>query len=240
MQEKIAITEQNIEEMCRLAEDVMQVLYMDYFFYDEEGNDRLLSEFEKEKREAIYNDPCAHLLYHLFRRGDKIEDVRYYSQKEIIPWVEPILHKALMLFRKGTGEYGETNYIVADRVSDNYLVAAFTREVRNMMMIFAGQILTTESNSRYLVIIGHSERPDDDEAYGIYFDNQQLKRAYEEAMLKLERQKMNDEYGIYENYQVSIWEFDPNRENAQGDSGMKEKQYVRKVKIEDLHCFKKA
>lgn len=38
MQEKIVITEQNIEEMCRLAEDVMQVLYMEYFFYDEEGN----------------------------------------------------------------------------------------------------------------------------------------------------------------------------------------------------------
>lgn len=149
MQEKIVITEQNIEEMCRLAEDVMQVLYMEYFFYDEEGNERLLSELEKEKREAIYNDPYAYLLYHLFRRGDKIEDVRYYSQKEIIPWVEPILHKALMLFRKGTGEYGETNYIVADRVSDNYLVAVFTREVRNMMMIFAGQILTKESSSRY-------------------------------------------------------------------------------------------
>ena len=149
MQEKIVITEQNIEEMCRLAEDVMQVLYMEYFFYDEEGNERLLSELEKEKREAIYNDPYAYLLYHLLRRGDKIEDVRYYSQKEIIPWVEPILHKALMLFRKGTGEYGETNYIVADRVSDNYLVAVFTREVRNMMMIFAGQILTKESSSRY-------------------------------------------------------------------------------------------
>ena len=55
MQEKIVITEQNIEEMCRLAEDVMQVLYMEYFFYDEEGNERLLSELEKEKREAIYN-----------------------------------------------------------------------------------------------------------------------------------------------------------------------------------------
>ena len=79
MQEKIVITEQNIEEMCRLAEDVMQVLYMEYFFYDEEGNERLLSELEKEKREAIYNDPYAYLLYHLFRRGDKIEDVRYYS-----------------------------------------------------------------------------------------------------------------------------------------------------------------
>ena len=61
MQEKIVITEQNIEEMCRLAEDVMQVLYMEYFFYDEEGNERLLSELEKEKREAIYNDPYAYL-----------------------------------------------------------------------------------------------------------------------------------------------------------------------------------
>ena len=53
MQEKIVITEQNIEEMCRLAEDVMQVLYMEYFFYDEEGNERLLSELEKENEKQF-------------------------------------------------------------------------------------------------------------------------------------------------------------------------------------------
>lgn len=36
---KIEITEANIEEMCRLAEDVMQQLYMRYESYDEDGND---------------------------------------------------------------------------------------------------------------------------------------------------------------------------------------------------------
>ena len=71
MQEKIIITEQNIEEMCRLAEDVMQVLYMNYFYYDEEGNERAWPE-DAEKKAAIYDDPLSRLLYNLFRRGDKL------------------------------------------------------------------------------------------------------------------------------------------------------------------------
>ena len=62
-------------------------------------------------------------------------------EKDIIPWIEPIIPKALNLFRKGTNDCGDTNFVVGKLVSDDYLIAAFTREVRNMMMIFAGQKL---------------------------------------------------------------------------------------------------
>lgn len=150
--EKIEITEVDIEEMCFLAEDVMNQLYMNFSDYDEEGNDIFMKYYceggndEKDiasliirERVHMYKTCESRLLYDLFRRGDDIGNVRYYTLKDIRPWIEPIIPKALHLFRKGSGDSGETNYIAAKMVSDDYLIAIFAREVRNMMMIFAGQ-----------------------------------------------------------------------------------------------------
>lgn len=155
--EKIEITEVNIEEMSRLAEDVMHQLYMNYQDYDADGRDIFTKYYNTEgdyerliqtEMETLLNDPNAHLLYHLFRRGDDIGHVRYYTKEDIIPWIEPIIPKALNLFRKGTNECGDTNFVVAKSVPDDYLLAAFVREVRNMMMIFAGQELQRKDRKR--------------------------------------------------------------------------------------------
>lgn len=150
--EKVEITEANIEEMSRLAEDVMHQLYMNYQDYDADGRDIFGKYYSTERdseknihpliraeREALLNDPNADLLYSLFRRGDDIGHVRYYTKEDIIPWIEAIIPKALNLFRKGTNDCGDTNFVAAKSVPDDYLIAAFAREVRNMMMIFAGQ-----------------------------------------------------------------------------------------------------
>ena len=150
--EKVEITEKNFEELCLLAEDVVHQLYMDFSAYDAEGNDIFMkywkdSDFHavrplvRQERAAMEALPESRLLYDLFRRGDEIGAVRYYTVKEIRPWVEPILPKALHIFRKGTRAGGETPYRAADSVSDDCLTAAFAREVRNMMMIFAAQRL---------------------------------------------------------------------------------------------------
>ena len=57
---------------------------------------------------------------------------------------------------------------MADSVSDQYLTSVFGREIRNMMMIFTGQILTKEESLRYRLILGHLMWPDDDEWIGIF------------------------------------------------------------------------
>lgn len=152
--EKVEITEKNFEELCLLAEDVVHQLYMDFSAYDAEGNDIFMKHYRKDgnfkgavrplilqERAAMEALPENRLLYDLFRRGDEIGAVRYYTVKEIRPWIEPILPKALNMLRKGTRASGETPYRAADSVSDDLLTAAFAREVRNMMMIFAAQRL---------------------------------------------------------------------------------------------------
>lgn len=154
---KIEITEADYEKMCLLAEDVMQQLYMHYSAYDEDGNDIFEKYYKREgdweenkefmhKEEFALMETCENkLLYELFRRGDEIGKVRYYTLEDIQPWIDPILPKALKLFRKGTGDgYGETDFVAASAVPDDYLTEAFSREVRNMMMIFAGQRLHDE------------------------------------------------------------------------------------------------
>lgn len=151
---KIEITQENIEEMCRLAEEVMHALYMNYHDYDDEGNEIFQkyfcdgADFEKEimplirkEKEAIINHSDADLLYHLFRRDDDIGKVRYYTSEDIRPWIEPLIPKALNLFRKGVKTLAnfECNYVAASCVPDEYLIALFSREVRAMMMICAVQ-----------------------------------------------------------------------------------------------------
>ena len=141
----------------------------------------------------------------MFRRGDDIGDVRYYNLEDIKPWIEPLIPKVLGIFRKGIGVLDDNNYVVADSVSDEYLIALFTREVRNMMMIFAGQRMQAQNTSRYLLLLESEHGHDMDEWMGIYFDNKDLKEAYEELTNKLKKYKKIDK--SYGSLHVAIWKF---------------------------------
>lgn len=167
MDEKIEITEKDMEEMCQLAEDVIQQLR--YQYCEERDN--------------------ADLLEKLFRRGDDIGDVRDYTKDDILPWIEPIIPKVLKLFRDRTSLCGDTNFVAGKSVPDEYLIAVFAREVRNMMMIFAGQRLQREMIPRYLLLLETESCHDGDEWIGIYFDDENLRQAYEQASFELEEKK---------------------------------------------------
>lgn len=251
--EKTGITEVNFEEMCLLAEDVMNQLYMNFSDYDAEGNDiftkhyRKDGDFEKDspllhkERMAIMELPESHLLYDLFRRGDDLTDVRYYTLEEIRPWIEPIIPKALHLFRKGTNDCGETLYMAADSVPDDYLIAAFAREVRNMMMIFAGQKLFSADAARYLLLLERPETHGMGEWRGIYFDDENLKKAYDELAAGLEEEKKADPGRQLWN--AAIWEFCPRRKwedaSDDGQGAQRAGQKIRAVRPEELRCFRK-
>ncbi len=244
----IIITEADAEEMCRLAEDVMQELYMNFAQYDAEGNDIYVKhdwrrEDYKKEIEALREDPNERLLYDLFRRGDEIGKVRYYTLEEIRPWIEPIIPKAIQIFRKGTADgTGETTYAAAETVPDDYLIAMFAREVRNMMMIFAGQQMQKEDIARYLLLLEHPRCHDADEWAGIYFDDENLKKAYDELAEELEKLRETDR--SYRPIDVAIWEFRPMqewKEKPVDDTGyIRPKQKIRPVKPEELQCFKEC
>lgn len=257
--EKVKITEANIEEMSRLAEDVMHQLYMNYYAYDAEGQDifekyyREEADFKKDispliraEMAVLREDPNCGLLRKLFRRGDNIGDVRYYTLEDIRPWIEPLIPKALHLFRKGTNDCGDTNFMAEESVPDEYLIAAFSREVRNMMMIFAGQKLQREDTPLYLLLVEHPACHDGDEWKGLYFDDENLRKAFESVSSELEENKKN---GEDLSLQVGIWEFEPAREiDREADEDKFEgicgyhnrrvKQDIRRVKPEELRCFR--
>ena len=253
---KIEITEADYEEMARLAEDVMQELYMNYSHYDREGND-ILSKYmpyegdfvkdvlplvREEQKNMLKEEPYDELLYDLFRRGDDIGKVRYYTLEDIRPWIAPILPKALHLFRKGTDCCGETDYAAGISVPDDYLTAAFAREVRNMMMIFAGRRLNREGRPHYLLLLEAWGCRDGDEWMGIYYDDEHLREAYESVAAELEEKREE-----YRSHEIAIYEFSPEKEDA--PCGMQntdfrdkyiieKRQAVRRVKPEELQCFK--
>lgn len=149
--EKVEITEKDFEELSRLAEDVAGQLHMEFAAYDADGNDIFMKYWKDDgdfnavrplilqERAAMEALPESRLLYDLFRRDDDFAAVKSYTVKEIRPWIEPILPKALNMFRKGTRASGDTPYRAADSVPDDILTAAFTREIRNTMLIFAAQ-----------------------------------------------------------------------------------------------------
>lgn len=253
---KIKITEADFEKMAMLAEDVMHALYMNYTDYDREGND-ILSKYtpydgdfkkdilplvRKERENMLKEEPYDELLYDLFRRGDDIGKVRYYTLEDIRPWITPILPKALHLFRKGTNCSGETDYVAADSVPDDYLTAAFAREVRNMMMIFAGQKLNHEDCPHYLLLLQAYGCHDGDEWMGIYYDDKHLREAYDSVVAELKEKKEE-----YRSHEAAIYEFRLEMEDASGDMQntgstnryfIKARQIIRRVKPEELRCFK--
>ena len=252
--EKLEITQENIEEMCLLAEDVVDQLYMNFQDYDTEGDDILTkydpagSGLDEETRSLIRRElasmdelPESRLLYDLFRRGDDIGKVRYYTLEDIRPWIQPILPKALKLFRKGTNDCGEAPYRAADCVPDDYLIAAFAREVRNMMMIFAGQRMQSARAPRYLLLLEWPEIHDMDEWKGIYFDGEDLKRAYDALASELEEEKERGPADMA--LRAAIWEFRPVQEWEDSPGGGQRRlcagQKIWPVKPEELSCFKK-
>ena len=250
---KKEITEADYEKMCHLAEDVMQELYMNFASYDEEGNDVFMKHrgenesgeeadylSAREEHRSMFENPNGELLYNLFRRGDDIGDVRYYTLEDIRPWIEPIIPKALQMFRKGTNVCGETEYVAAPTVPDDYLIEAFAREVRNMMMIFAGQKLQRQGTCHHLLLLEDPACHDMDEWMGIYYDDENLKKAYEEVTAQLEKDREEDKN--YRSLQVAIWEFRPNDEDIEskrkGETSEIPGQLIRKVNPEELRCFR--
>lgn len=246
--EKVEITEENIEEMCQLAEDVRHQLHMHFMAYDTEGNDIFNKynsregDFETEslqERMAMAALPESDLLDDLFYRGDDIGKVRYYTTEEIRPWIEPIIPKALQMLRKGTGSTGDCPYRAADTVPDSYLIAAFAREVRNRMMISAGQKLVFNAR-RYLLLREYPETHEADAWRGIYFDNEKLKQAYDALISELEEERKQfpesrARAAIYEFRPVNIRKgLRPSTEGA-----LRAKQEIRPVKPEELYCFQK-
>lgn len=261
--EKVEITEANVEEMCRLAEDVVQELYMNFQSYDAEGRD-ILSKYEsmegdfqkeilplvtEEKKKIMDEDPSMDLLYNLFRRGDNIGAVEDYTLVDIRPWIEPILPKALKMFRLGTKRWrGEANYVAAKSVPDDYLAAIFAREVRNMMMIFAGQTLHEECSRHYLLLLEADGSRDGDEWVGVYYDNGHFREVYESVSAELQEKR---EY--YKGLHLAIYEFIPDIErpvwdDLDGDGGKKKavdygtlepRQKIRPIEPGELRCFKK-
>lgn len=221
-QPKIELTELNIGEMCIFAEAVLDALHMNYIDYDDKGNQIFDKYYDSSKnydeirplirkeQEKLFDCSDRFLLFDLFRRGDDIEDVRYYTLEDIKPWIEPLIPRALGIFRKGIGILDDNNYVVADSVSDEYLIALFAREVRNRMMIFAGERMHAENATRYLLLLESSTCHDMDERIGIYFDDRNLRKAYEELSVKLEKMKAEDNH--YKSMKVAIWKFRPRDE----------------------------
>lgn len=256
--EKVEITEANIDEMSQLAEEVVDELHFYYQCYDADGR-RIIEKYREwermrprdffKKMEAISKEePNAVLLFSLLRRGDDIGHVRYYTKEDIIPWVEPIIPKALQLFRRG--EAG-TDFVVAKSVPDDYLIAAFARAVKTMMMFYAGQKWVRDSGARYLLLLEDPNCHDGDEWRGIYFDDINLRRAFERASSELQELKKNDEH--YRSFRVGIWEFlsisdldyelfqevhDKKVEIFNDDDCVRERQEISEVSPEYLACFK--
>lgn len=247
MREKTVITEQNIEETCILAEDVMHQPYMSCWNYDAEGNDIFEKHYKpgadceqlvQKERIPLFSAPEANLLGNLFRRGDDIGDVRYYTQEEIRSWVEPLIPKALQLFRKGTNDSGECDYVAAASVSDEYLTAAFCREIRNMMMIFAGQRMNRR-HRHYLLLLEGNSCHDMDEWAGIYADDETLKQAYDMLTARLEKRRETNQ--SYRGLQVAIWEFLPRQdyEPALAEEQDAPLQKISRVDLKKLRCFRR-
>lgn len=256
--EKVEITEANIDEMSQLAEEVVNELQLYYQCYDANGR-RMVEKYREWWRMRTYDffknmeaiskeEPNAVLLFKLFRRGDDFIHVRRYTKEDIIPWIEPIIPKALQLFRNGEVSI---DFVVAKSVPDDYLIAAFARAVRTMMMFYAGQKEVRDSGARYLLLLEDPVSHDGDEWRGIYFDDVNLRRAFEKASSELEELKKNDEH--YRSFRVGIWQFlsisdldyelfqevhDKKVEIFNDDDCVRERQEISEVSPEYLACFK--
>lgn len=93
---------------------------------------------------------------------------------------------------------------------------------------------------RYLLLLEAPSCRDMDEWMGIYFDDESLRKAYDELVAELEGKRDIDKN--YRSLSVAIWEFRPRQKHEDNLPNRQEyinaKQDIRPVKIEELHCFK--
>lgn len=127
------ITEGNIKEFVFLAADVEDIMSASYIFFDDEGNEGMLGHFDP------CSDPNITLLNDIYNDAHR-RAAYLYSGKELLELTEPLHHKVIMLFKKGTGEFGSTQYAAAESVSDKFLLELFAEAVRNKMDIYDNKI----------------------------------------------------------------------------------------------------
>lgn len=107
-------------------------------------------------------------------------------------------------------------------------------------MNFDRQEIKKGNTPRYLLLIQAPSCHDMDEWMGIYSDDEDLKRAYDEVLAELEGISKNDRH--YKPLNLAIWEFCPreryaeNSFSSQGFIGAK--QHIKPIKPEELNCFK--
>ena len=95
------ITETDIEKMLILAEDVADKLDMRYMFYDEEGREEVDNAVQR-----FMKDPNAEFFHKLYREHLSERDSSNLTAEDIRKKIEQNVHKALGLFRNGTGTLG--------------------------------------------------------------------------------------------------------------------------------------
>lgn len=107
-------------------------------------------------------------------------------------------------------------------------------------MNFTRQEIKKRDVPRYLLLLEASSCHDMDEWMGIYFDDEKLKKAYDELFAELEEKRKVDR--SYRSLKVAIWEFRPRQEYEDDPPNSQEsinaKQDISPVKIEELRCFK--
>ena len=244
--EEMKITEKDYEEMCQLAEDVEYCLRTRFNEFDAEGNkirekytsncedyerDVLpLIQQEMDAQEALPEYDLLSDLYFSPKLG--YQEVRTYTRKDIIPLIEPIIPKALCMFRKGTAQspWSKCAYRAADSVPDEFLIAALAREVRNVMWMNSRLKWKMKHTSRYLVAIVWSSDIQLDDLKGIYYNDENLKNAYEKAVAEVEEDRKRG-YGNEDRY-AAILEFRDEEFRA-----LYNEDTFRVVKPENLQCF---
>lgn len=176
----IIITEANVEEMMRLAEDVCRALDMNYNSYNSEGYNIFDKYYREDAPEDSIKQPLEEqrrnrdgketLLIELYHEERTLTEVININIEELLELLQPILNKAIGIFRKGTGFDGETNYRVAESVNYKYLTKLFGMRVRDMMLIHAAQKSDVADRKYYLLLTGVEQCHDGDKWIGI-FDN---------------------------------------------------------------------
>ena len=222
--EKEKIGMDRIEDMILLGDDVLRALHMNYSSYTDSGDDifDLYYEEYKDRGEAVFHEVMwaerekniehEHLLQELFRRDDyELTDVLNLSSSDIIErYIYPIIDKALNIFRKGTN-FGDTEFIADDSVTDEYLKDLFAMRVRDRMIVSACQRF---DKIYYFLTWSTPCCHDMDEWIGIYSNLTTLREAYDA--------EMSNEESIYRPEILSIYEF------KKGETG------YREVKPEEL------
>jgi len=94
---------------------------------------------------------------------------------------------------------------------------------------------------RYLLLLEMDCCHDADEWIGIYFDDEHLRKAYEQVSFELEEKKKKEWW--YQGIHVGIWEFCPMTDRdieeacAEECEIVRQRQKIQRVSPDDLQCF---